>query len=146
MNDLPGWVQRHVHPAYWQYWNGNESVPMRLRQIDALIAEELMGWERRYHDRYGGDVVNDYLWHSPDGIMWQYEPPRFMSDANATMRLFEKMIEEGWLPSLEYERGRWVSHMGHYVYDAGYAVHDSPLVAACVAALDAYGIKVMPLD
>lgn len=120
---------------------------MDLRQIDALVAERVMHDCR--HRR-----VQEFTERTESGLHTYQRcvdcgadisatvMPPYSSDIAAAWQVMERMAALGWLPSLEYERGEWVCHMGHMAYDAGYAVHESAALAVCLAALDALGVEV----
>lgn len=122
---------------------------MTPREIDALVAEHVFGWQRwdTFHDK--GQTRPVTMWFRPD-YKYPIEAPQFSTDLLAAWQVVEKMNEAGWWITelrqkvvgykwgVEFVKdGEWMNIDGHQLAGA-----DTAQMAICLAALRAKGIEV----
>jgi hypothetical protein len=68
----------------------------------------------------------------------------FSTDISAAWKVVEKMVAEGWEPSIEYSSHGypWTVWMGHDALDAGVGHGDTVPSAICLSALRAVGVDI----
>ena len=102
---------------------------MTNRELDALVAEKVMGWTSDAVDDSGNCVV----WLVDDGS-WSYDLSEWCpsEDWSCMKEVVEQMREKGWAVRMQIEeRGAWAFWMRHYA--------DTLPRAVCEAALKAVG-------
>ena len=108
---------------------------MTNRQIDALVAEKVMGWvESTHKDSMGYLAPPD----NPEGFYTDYDIPNYSTDISAAWEVMEKM-KEIYEPDIMYLKlyNKWRADFG---YDATILNETAPM-AICLAALKAKGIE-----
>jgi len=109
---------------------------MTPRDIDAAVAERVMGWKRDVDDG------TDYGWSGPGAPAMTKQPVLFSSDISAAWQVVEALKAKGDIVSMIYRCGdsepwnklRWYVEFRHA---QAWAVDDSLPRAICLAALEA---------
>lgn len=114
---------------------------MKDRELDALVAEKVMGWELIGIAPSGGRVV-----HSPR--LWEKELPHYSSDIAAAWQVVEKMEKDGWESGCETSKGirrawfAWDRRKRFSPKLPKFAEAEAIPRAICLAALKAVGAEV----
>src|SRR3990167_1498198 len=112
------------------------------REMDALIAEKVMGWEKAVNSwGNGADIgwnLPSLLPHDPERRTWSRDPLPYSTDISAAWQVVEKTrvgvrpYGAGWIAESE-DAGR--------MYGNSYqAIADTAPYAICLAALKAVGV------
>lgn len=104
---------------------------MDNREIDALVAEKVMGWEP--HDNGEGEIV----WTHNPTRQWSVSfghVPHYSESIKAAWEVVEKNIDLGFEINC---RSGWAAYFGEHI-----AYADSAPLAICLAALKSKGIAV----
>lgn len=113
------------------------------RDLDALVAETIMGWRHTPHDdwppmwRIQDHVYRDE-WVSPDGVsLGPWAVPAYSSDITAAWQVVQK-FDSYHMRWNAYDKEH-EAHLIHYHPEqSGYGFDkESPMVAICLAALHA---------
>lgn len=106
------------------------------RDLDALVAEKVMGWMTR---GTGESISDPAEWVMPNGLRGREAPPFYSTDISAAWQVVEKMNRDGWCfrvasasPDNNYYEGYFVK--GDKVSQVWL---DTAPHAICVAALKA---------
>jgi hypothetical protein len=108
------------------------------RELDALIAEKVMGWVLPPHS----SVVGQMWVETPSGRVHP-KLPEFSSNISDAWQVVEKMKEIGYMMWLEQEgvyQCVFFRGLGYQVHD--YSVASSAPLAICLAAIKAKGIDI----
>jgi len=100
------------------------------REMDALVAEKVMGWELRTFKSNGVD-----FWHIPGTVRCELDAPKFSTDIGAAWEVVEKMIGEMWNLSLEYQSAVYWCEFGKTCVPGDGEIADTAPLAICRAAL-----------
>lgn len=114
------------------------------RDLDALIAEKVMGWTNEYlPDIYG---IYRSVWYSPnrDDCFKKYVGPKWSTDIHAAWRIVEKLDKRFCLikedpNSNERPYKAWFQKDAEEGYSVSYG--ESAAHVICLAALKAIGIE-----
>jgi hypothetical protein len=111
----------------------DEIVQMEAgREMDALVAELVMGWEKRVF----GDGV-DY-WHLPGGAICELDAPHYSTDIAAAWQVVEK------LPFSVYVEVRWDGKNAEAWFDSGSQTWEASAPTAPLAICRAALLAVQP--
>ena len=109
------------------------------RELDALVAEKVMGWRRKTYWACNEETVGLFPPNGPFDEHDQY--PEYSIDMNAALLVMEQVRSLGWWPTLDYLKywdnvSYWFATFRN-VNENGYLDnHDaSPAVAICRAAI-----------
>lgn len=96
------------------------------RELDALVAVEVMGWTRL--------SIRNPLWHSPSDLVWRAELPAFSTTGDGMLAVLEQMRALGWEFAVYCDPGEagWSVTIGGALLSRDTLPH-----AACLAALEA---------
>ena len=115
------------------------------RELDALVAEKIMGWTPSLYTDHTWEMVRP---NSADGLL-VYAVPEYSTEIEHAWKVFEKLRESGDFCCL------WIKSDYNYVYDVtwvyennddhaeqsiGYSVESAPL-AICLTALKIYNVQ-----
>ena len=115
------------------------------RELDALVAEKVMGWTRGTISTYGGLMP---AWIDATG---RAHPPNATSggwlpsvDIRAAWEVVEKMQADGWMWQVEYDyeelmAGFYRGRDAEGDLDSHFVVSTTAPLAICLAALEAKG-------
>jgi hypothetical protein len=113
------------------------------RDLDALVAEKVMGLEPKQPDNVGYRrdtwvyAINDY---DDNGPVYVVDCPEFSEDTSAAWSVLERMRELGWYASLETGRGQDKCTLTRLGGDSErLATGETLPLAICLAALKAVG-------
>lgn len=107
-------------------------TPEKLRKIDALVAEKVMGWTR-------GEGLDSVYWGTPTNhyaeLVSEWTPSTYIDDA---WTVVEKMVENGWNVTIANGEKSGV-YMKNKVTFAANWIAGKPKEAICLCALKAVG-------
>lgn len=113
------------------------------RELDALIAEKIMGWRRVGPDEppKSGWRSSTGYWHAEEDNAWEKGLPRYSTDIAAAWDVVDKIkdIKPDHAFSLESYKGKWSADFvlkDYDNYNCGEGASSAPL-AICLAALRA---------
>lgn len=131
------------------------------RELDALIAEKVMGWKRipvppDANGHFAGEALMqtdpppNFRWNPLGKIPFDTWVPHFSTDIAAAWQVVEKLVAEGYCPALLYDdEGHWglffdgvsqaEAQPESYVVFTTPAWADTAPLAICLAALKAKG-------
>jgi hypothetical protein len=140
---------------------GSKTAQVCQRELDALVAEKVMGWG--WVRTMGGDIHNEHIWlmppeearrYLPDFRLmkppvewreqWRRDLPHYSTDIAKAWLVVEKMREQAWrldIGSYYQDHHGWSACFDNY---STYFRSDAPTAprAICLAALKAVGVDV----
>ena len=124
-----------------------ETVMMAGRELDALVAERVMGWKRPTREFQPWDKTGEGM-----VLCTPHELPRFSEDIAAAWQVVERLHSEGWMLRLWLTDYGWHASFLHssiredddsrLVEVSAGAQNDTAPLAICLVALMAVGMKV----
>lgn len=101
--------------------------------MDALVAEWVMGWERKpWTDPYDG-LSYSHEFYSKERQRWLADNPKaYSSDIAAAWLVMEKAHGQDWLVQVDNDEGEWHCYIG-----GRSAIAETAPLAICRAALRA---------
>ena len=121
---------------------------MNNREIDALVAEKVMGWSQVYINDYPIANAPEYLYPPSDFAPEEPEiVPHYSIDISAAWQVVEKMIDNESLdfPDFKLENyGFWRALFFDAVQNREHGMDEAMTapMAICLAALKAKGIEI----
>ena|SRR5258706_9749470 len=118
---------------------------MTNREIDALVAEKLMGW-KKYPANSPENKMDFDQWVGEDQrVVPQTEPPPYSTNISDAWIVVEKMKKD-WLILIDNDKsGKWDAFFKHMTAeDKSYTSfnQESAPMAICLAALKSFGVTI----
>lgn len=117
------------------------------REIDALVAEKIMGWTRepdKTTDWQETPWYEDCIWTTPCGQLSKIYPPNYSTSIEAAWEVVEKLISDGYTWDLN-SHVEWRVRVANYRDGQTRGVFETHEIgitlprAICLAALKAVG-------